>query len=172
MKLLVTGGCGFIGSHFLRQILRDAEHSAVNFDNLTYAGRPENCADFADSPKYEFVRRLDHRQKIGRKIGRGSRRDRQFRRPSRTSTIRSRTPKFSSRRMCSGRKFCSTPRGNSGRKSSSKFRPTKFTATSRSTPTRNSPSTPSCARARRTPRRKPPRTCCVSPRTALSDSRF
>lgn len=56
MKLLVTGGCGFIGSHFLRQILRDTDYAVTNLDALTYAGRPGNCADFEADPKYEFVR--------------------------------------------------------------------------------------------------------------------
>lgn len=56
MKLLVTGGCGFIGSHFLRQILAETDFRVVNLDALTYAGRTENCADFADNANYEFVR--------------------------------------------------------------------------------------------------------------------
>ena len=55
MKLLVTGGCGFIGSHFLRQVLRDTDFSVTNLDALTYAGKPENCTDFAENPNYEFV---------------------------------------------------------------------------------------------------------------------
>ena len=47
MKLLVTGGCGFIGSAFVRLALsRGAE--VVNLDKLTYAGNPENLADVAD----------------------------------------------------------------------------------------------------------------------------
>lgn len=55
MKLLVTGGCGFIGSHFLRQILAETDFEVTNLDALTYAGRPENCVDFADNPRYKFV---------------------------------------------------------------------------------------------------------------------
>ena len=54
-KLLITGGCGFIGSHFLRQVLAETDFEVINLDALTYAGRVENCQDFADSPKYEFV---------------------------------------------------------------------------------------------------------------------
>mgnify|MGYP003382323561 CR=1 FL=1 len=54
MKLLVTGGCGFIGSAFVRLAL-DKGVDVVNFDKLTYAGDPENVADVADHPHYSFV---------------------------------------------------------------------------------------------------------------------
>jgi len=55
MKLLVTGGAGFIGSAFVR--LAVSEHiSIVNLDKLTYAGNPENLASLASSPLYEFVK--------------------------------------------------------------------------------------------------------------------
>jgi dTDP-glucose 4,6-dehydratase len=54
VKLLVTGGCGFIGSAFVRLALaRGAE--VVNLDKLTYAGNPANVADVADDPRYRFV---------------------------------------------------------------------------------------------------------------------
>ena len=53
MRLLVTGGCGFIGSAFVRLALRGAE--VVNLDKLTYAGNPANVADVADEPGYSFV---------------------------------------------------------------------------------------------------------------------
>jgi len=64
VKLLVTGGCGFIGSNFIRWMLRrpgaDAAVSIVNLDLLTYAGNPESLADIATDPKletrYRFVR--------------------------------------------------------------------------------------------------------------------
>ena len=54
MRLLVTGGCGFIGSAFVRLALaRGAE--VVNLDKLTYAGNPANVADVADDPATRFV---------------------------------------------------------------------------------------------------------------------
>jgi dTDP-glucose 4,6-dehydratase len=55
--LLVTGGCGFIGSNFVRHILHaDPAVSVVNFDCLTYAGNLANLADVADHPRYKFVK--------------------------------------------------------------------------------------------------------------------
>jgi dTDP-glucose 4,6-dehydratase len=54
VRLLVTGGCGFIGSAFVRLALaRGAE--VVNIDKLTYAGNPANLADVADDEAYRFV---------------------------------------------------------------------------------------------------------------------
>ncbi len=54
--LLVTGGAGFIGSHFVRRILRRCERTkVVNLDKLTYAGDLENLRDVQDDPRYEFV---------------------------------------------------------------------------------------------------------------------
>ena len=57
MKLLVTGGCGFIGSNFIRRVLssRGAGVSVVNLDKLTYAANPANLADIAGRPNYRFV---------------------------------------------------------------------------------------------------------------------
>ena len=57
MKLLVTGGAGFIGSNFIRQLLATRrDFSIVNFDKLTYAGNPESLSDLASDPRYDFVR--------------------------------------------------------------------------------------------------------------------
>jgi dTDP-glucose 4,6-dehydratase len=56
MKLLVTGGAGFIGSNFIRHVL--SEHSddrVVNLDKLTYAGNPANLADVESDARYTFV---------------------------------------------------------------------------------------------------------------------
>jgi dTDP-glucose 4,6-dehydratase len=59
MHLLVTGGCGFIGSNFVRQRLLESGsplRRLVNLDLLTYAGNPANLADLAGDPRYVFVR--------------------------------------------------------------------------------------------------------------------
>ena len=54
--VLVTGGCGFIGSNFVRLLLAERPHwSIINLDLLTYAGNPENLADVAENPQYRFV---------------------------------------------------------------------------------------------------------------------
>ncbi|MDX9893270.1 MAG: dTDP-glucose 4,6-dehydratase [Patescibacteria group bacterium] len=56
MKLLVTGGAGFIGSNFIRYWLEAHPHDQiVNLDKLTYAGNLENLKDLEDSPNYKFV---------------------------------------------------------------------------------------------------------------------
>lgn len=55
MNLLVTGGCGFIGSHVLDHVIGQPEvECVVNLDCLTYAGRLENVATVASHPKYRF----------------------------------------------------------------------------------------------------------------------
>jgi dTDP-glucose 4,6-dehydratase len=55
MKLLVTGGAGFIGSAFVRLSLADSSTSIVNLDKLTYAGNLANLASVAANPRYRFV---------------------------------------------------------------------------------------------------------------------
>jgi dTDP-glucose 4,6-dehydratase len=54
MKILVTGGCGFIGSWVVRQALL-LGHSVINLDVLTYAANPDNLLDVCDSKNYEFI---------------------------------------------------------------------------------------------------------------------
>ncbi len=55
--VLVTGGCGFIGSNFVRHLLAtDAAVAVVNLDALTYAGNLANLADLADDPRYTFIK--------------------------------------------------------------------------------------------------------------------
>ncbi len=55
MRLFVTGGCGFIGSNFVKMILEDTGNQVVNLDKLTYAGNPANLAEVADDPRYTFI---------------------------------------------------------------------------------------------------------------------
>lgn len=54
--ILVTGGCGFIGSNFVRYLLQSHDYKIINVDKLTYAGNLENLSDTSDHPNYEFVR--------------------------------------------------------------------------------------------------------------------
>lgn len=57
LPVMVTGGCGFIGSNFIRQLLEtDPAIQVVNYDCLTYAGNLANLADLAGEPRYRFVR--------------------------------------------------------------------------------------------------------------------
>jgi len=57
MRILVTGGAGFIGSDFVRMVLDEQpETQVVNLDKLTYAGNLENLAGYMDRPQHTFVR--------------------------------------------------------------------------------------------------------------------
>ena len=57
MKLLITGGAGFIGSNFIRYWLKThPQDEVINFDKLTYAGNLESLKDVADNPKYKFIK--------------------------------------------------------------------------------------------------------------------
>ena len=57
MRLVVTGGAGFIGSNFVRYMLRRYDDlEVVNLDKLTYAGNLENLRDVDDDPRYTFVK--------------------------------------------------------------------------------------------------------------------
>lgn len=57
MKLLITGGCGFIGSNFIRYILNTyPHHKIINLDSLTYAGNLESLEDVSNNPNYTFIK--------------------------------------------------------------------------------------------------------------------
>jgi dTDP-glucose 4,6-dehydratase len=57
MKILVTGGAGFIGSNFIRYVLgAGKQYNVVNYDDLTYAGNLSNLEQVAKDPRYAFVK--------------------------------------------------------------------------------------------------------------------
>lgn len=57
VKVLITGGCGFIGSNFIHHVLRErSDWEIVNLDKLTYAGNPLNLKEIEGDPRYRFVK--------------------------------------------------------------------------------------------------------------------
>lgn len=56
MRILVTGGAGFIGSALIRHLIADSGHDLLNFDKLTYAATTGSVESVADHPRYRFVR--------------------------------------------------------------------------------------------------------------------
>ena len=74
MKLLVTGGCGFIGSNFVRFVLEAAADVEITvLDLLTYAGSLQNLGDLLEAPTPDF-RAGRHRRSGDRRPGRGAER--------------------------------------------------------------------------------------------------
>ena len=67
MKLLITGGAGFIGSALVRHIIRHTSDSVVNVDKLTYAGNLASLAECSASPRYAFEQvDICHRAELDR----------------------------------------------------------------------------------------------------------
>ena len=56
MRVVVTGGAGFIGSALCRHLIAETAHEVVNLDKLTYAANLESLKDIADHPRYKFVK--------------------------------------------------------------------------------------------------------------------
>jgi dTDP-glucose 4,6-dehydratase len=73
LPLLVTGGCGFIGSNFIRYLLEtDPQARIINFDQLTYAGNLANLKDIDSDPRYRFVKGdISDREAVRAAVGGG-----------------------------------------------------------------------------------------------------
>ncbi|MGL4854468.1 MAG: dTDP-glucose 4,6-dehydratase, partial [Lentisphaeria bacterium] len=56
MKLLVTGGAGFIGANFVKMLIKETDVQVVNLDALTYAGNLSTLSDIMDNPRHTFVK--------------------------------------------------------------------------------------------------------------------
>ena len=54
MRILVTGGCGFIGSNFIKHMLDKYDYKIYNIDKLTYAGNTENIGEYNNHKNYYF----------------------------------------------------------------------------------------------------------------------
>ena len=69
MKILVTGGAGFIGSALIHRLIGEGHHSVLNIDALTYAGNLESLREVSASPNYEFLQiDLCDRDLVGRAL--------------------------------------------------------------------------------------------------------
>ena len=55
MRILITGGAGFIGSAVIRQYINDTTHDVINLDDITYAGNLQSLSSISDSDRYKFV---------------------------------------------------------------------------------------------------------------------
>jgi dTDP-glucose 4,6-dehydratase len=55
MRVLVTGGCGFIGSNFIHYILKNTELEIINLDAFTYSGNPDNLKDIERNKRYRYI---------------------------------------------------------------------------------------------------------------------
>jgi len=55
MKILVIGGCGFMGSNFIQYMLKNTDYDIINYDGLTYSINPNNLKDIENSENYRFI---------------------------------------------------------------------------------------------------------------------
>ncbi len=55
-NILVTGGCGFIGSNFIHYLIKNTNYNIFNYDKLTYAGNPDNLKDIDKNKRYHFIK--------------------------------------------------------------------------------------------------------------------
>ena len=56
MRILVTGGCGFIGSNFILQTIKNTSNNVINIDKLTYAGNKSNLNKLNNNTNYSFIK--------------------------------------------------------------------------------------------------------------------
>ena len=56
MKLLVTGGAGFIGSNFIKKQIKETDNQILNYDSLTYAGNLDSLKSIDENPRYQFFK--------------------------------------------------------------------------------------------------------------------
>ena len=110
-SVLVTGGCGFIGSNFIHYLLEtEPEVGVVNFDALTYAGNLANLTAVAGHPRYHFVHGdITDREAVRQRRRPGSHAIINFAAESRTSIAASWIPVPSSAPTSSARRCCSMP---------------------------------------------------------------
>lgn len=65
MKILITGGAGFIGSAVIRHIIQNTDYHVLNVDKLTYAGNLQSLSTVSDNPRYQFSQTdICHREKM------------------------------------------------------------------------------------------------------------